>query len=495
MATCLNGVPLSDDQVKMILKKATDWALTNGLVLKPDHTPEGWTRAQCAPFTLFPSVVPRQTLQQAVDCMKDCSSLMYRVAQDQEFLEQALKSVIKVDPFVRGLWDIHTKVQKEGLAQTISLDLFRNDFMMNVMNTDTISSAGIPPSSALELKQIEFNTIAASFAGLVGVTGHLHRYTLDLTGKQYSSEEMPDNDPALGMARGFVKAWELYGNAEAIVLFLVSERETNIVDQRWLEFKVHQLNKKIKVTRATFLDVHEKGSLSQDKKFFLDKEEVAVVYLRTGYGEESYTSEKASTWFWEWSARLMMERSRAIKCPTVRSQLSGFKKVQQELARPGAVERFIRDASAVKRIRHTFAGLYSLDKGSDGDEAVKMAVESPGKFVLKPQREGGGHNLYGDEMKSLLQKIGSTQEREAYILMERIFPLPEKNFLIKAGKPLVSMDTVSEMGIYGVHIGEGEKEIANDTCGHMLRTKSEGTDEGGITVGFAVLDTPFVVDV
>lgn len=489
MATCLNNHPLSDSQVKKILEKATDWALTNGMVLKPSQTPEAHTWGQCAPFTLFPSVVPRQILHQAVSCMKDFNSLMYKVAQDHEFLEQALKSVVKVDPFMSGLWDIHNKVRKEGLAQTISLDLFRNDFMMNVMNMDTTSSAAIPPSSALQLKQIEFNTIAASFAGLVGVTTCLHRYTLDLAGKQYSPEEMPDNDPALGMARGFVKAWELYGNPDAVVLFLVSGAETNIIDQRWLEFKVHQLNKKINVVRATFLDVHEKGSLSQDKKFLLDKEEVAVVYMRTGYGEESYTSEK------EWSARLLMERSRAIKCPTVRSQLSGAKKVQQELARPGAVERFVKDAAAVQRIRATFAGLYSLDKGSDGDEAVKMAIKSPGKFVLKPQREGGGHNLYGDEMKSLLQNIGTTQDREAYILMERIFPLPEKNFLIKAGKPAALLDTVSEIGIYGVHIGEGEKEIANDMCGHMLRTKSQGTDEGGITVGFAVLDTPFLVDV
>jgi hypothetical protein len=32
-------------------------------------------------------------------------------------------------------------------------------------------------------------------------------------------------------------------------------------------------------------------------------------------------------------------------------------------------------------------------------------------------------------------------------------------------------------------------------CGHMLRTKIQGMDEGGIVVGIAVLDTPFVVDI
>ena len=43
-----------------------------------------------------------------------------------------------------------------------------------------------------------------------------------------------------------------------------------------------------------------------------------------------------------------------------------------------------------ERIRSTFAGLYSLDRTPEGDRAVEMALRDPEKFVLKPQREGGG---------------------------------------------------------------------------------------------------------
>ena len=57
-----------------------------------------------------------------------------------------------------------------------------------------------------------------------------------------------------------------------------------------------------------------------------------------------------------------MERSRAIKCPSVHYQLAGCKKIQQELSSPGTLERFIHDKTAIKRIRATFAGQYSLDK-------------------------------------------------------------------------------------------------------------------------------------
>lgn len=63
-----------------------------------------------------------------------------------------------------------------------------------------------------------------------------------------------------------------------------------------------------------------------------------------------------------WEARLLLERSRAVKCPDIATQLAGTKKVQQELSRPGTLERLLPGRTeAVARMRATFAGLYSLD--------------------------------------------------------------------------------------------------------------------------------------
>jgi len=56
-----------------------------------------------------------------------------------------------------------------------------------------------------------------------------------------------------------------------------------------------------------------------------------------------------------------MDRSKSIQIPSVADQLIGTKKVQQIMALPGVVERFVTDPEAVNRIRRTFAGLYSLD--------------------------------------------------------------------------------------------------------------------------------------
>lgn len=88
---------------------------------------------------------------------------------------------------------------------------------------------------------------------------------------------------------------------------------------------------------------------------FRDGLEVAVVYQRSCYVPADFEDNEA------WRCRLMLERSKAIVCPSAGYHLAGTKKVQQVLAQPGVVERFITDANAAERIRATFAAQYSLD--------------------------------------------------------------------------------------------------------------------------------------
>ena len=56
--------------------------------------------------------------------------------------------------------------------------------------------------------------------------------------------------------------------------------------------------------------------------------EISVVYFRAGYTPTDYHGDA------EWLARLKMERSAAVKCPTVAYQCVGAKKIQQVLPRP-----------------------------------------------------------------------------------------------------------------------------------------------------------------
>ncbi|CAN0384747.1 unnamed protein product, partial [Ectocarpus sp. 13 AM-2016] len=155
------------------------------------------------------------------------------------------------------------------------------------------------------------------------------------------------------------------------------------------------------------------------------------------------------------------------------------------------VERFL-GASESAAVRRCFAGLYSV--GPDGDAAATAdAVAHPDRYVLKPQREGGGNNLYGPELKSKLDAGGATDdELRSFVLMQRIFPKTQPAVMVNRGK-CVSGDSISELGVYGTYLGGGEgKELLNEYAGYLVRTKMEGTDEGGVATGYAVLSSPIV---
>ena len=67
------------------------------------------------------------------------------------------------------------------------------------------------------------------------------------------------------------------------------------------------------------------------------------------------------------------------------------------------------------------AGLWGLDDldAPEVAEVLARAEAAPDDFVLKPQREGGGNNLYGPELAARLRE---RKGLAAFILMQRIRP-------------------------------------------------------------------------
>ena len=68
--------------------------------------------------------------------------------------------------------------------------------------------------------------------------------------------------------------------------------------------------------------------------------------------------------------------------------------------------------------------------------------------------KGGGNNIYGDDIIPFLEKIKDSNERNAYILMEKITTPITKNYMVRPGydKPQF-VNVVSELGIFGYIIG------------------------------------------
>jgi glutathione synthase len=58
-----------------------------------------------------------------------------------------------------------------------------------------------------------------------------------------------------------------------------------------------------------------------DDVLYVDGKEIFLVYFRQGYAPKYYPTEE------EWRVRETIEKSLAIKCPSIDYQLSGCKKI------------------------------------------------------------------------------------------------------------------------------------------------------------------------
>ncbi|KAK9146774.1 hypothetical protein Sjap_006677 [Stephania japonica] len=450
---------VSPDLLQQIVYDALVWSSLNGLVVGGKSVQKSGTVPGVgmvhAPFSLLPVNFPESHWRQACELAPIFNDLVDRVSLDGKFLQEALARTKKVDAFTRRLLEIHSKMLEMNKKEELVLGLHRSDYMLDERTKN--------------LLQIELNTISSSFAGLSCVVSELHRTLLNQYGKyvELDFNRVPQNTAVTEFAKALAQAWKEYSNSRAVVMIVVQSEEHNIT------------------IRRTLAEIDSEGQLLPDGTLLVDGCAVAVIYFRAGYAPNDYPSES------EWRARLLMEQSSAVKCPSISYHLTGTKKIQQELAKPNILERFLENKDDIAKLRKCFAGLWSLDDSN----IVKEAIKRPELFVLKPQREGGGNNIYGNDVREILMKLQKedSEELNAYILMQRIFPVVSSALLVREGISHQE-ETISELGIYGAYLRNKDKVIMNDHCGYLVRTKVSSSNEGGVAAGFAVLDSIYVTD-
>ncbi|KAJ3681072.1 hypothetical protein LUZ60_015561 [Juncus effusus] len=462
------------DFVQKLAKEALVWCALHGLVVGDRSSERSGTIPGVglvhAPFSLLPIFLPSVYWNQACDLAPLFNELVDRVSLDADFLQNSLSRTKKVDDFTGRLLDIHLKMLSVNKKEDIRLGLHRSDYMLD--------------SETNMLLQIELNAISSSFPGLGSLVTQLHRTVIkhnsEALGLDYT--KVPENTAAIHFAEALYKAWVEYGNESAVIMVVVQAEERNMYDQYWLtEFLKDKYG--VKSIRKTLGEIDAQGKVLPDGTLFVDGHLTSVVYFRAGYTPNDYPSEA------EWRARLLMEGSSAVKCPSISYHLVGTKKIQQELAKPNVLERFLEDKDEIAKLRKCFAGLWSLDN----EEIVKTAIDKPELFVLKPQREGGGNNTYGEDVRTTLinlQKEGN-EGLAAYILMQRIFPKDSLSHLVRDGI-FHKENTISELGIYSAYLRNKDKVIVNEQSGYLMRTKVSSSNEGGVASGFAVLDSVYL---
>jgi glutathione synthase len=499
---------LSDEQYEVLISDIKDWQITHGSLLKLVHTDEENT-VQCQPVgtTLFPTLFPRDLFHEAHALQKEYNKLYTAVAEDDKWLLDVLKDLIDVDDLASALWEIYQEVREEGIVQDLTLGIFRSDYMMHVNPTESPQRP--------QLKQVELNTVSCAGGVHTNIVSNMHRH-LHRTGSYQSSQPRPDdmiinssslppNSTLKTIAAGLVATHKAYGPAKSqgvadtCILFIVQPTNFNIADERPIEYALWE--ESIPSYRVCWgHDVLSHTSLTPTRELIYHPPsrptpmEVSVVYFRAGFEIHEYNDIGRMT-------RLQLEKSRAIKSPSILSHLTGFKKVQQALVTPGALQRFLSPEEAAK-IEKTFAPIYPLDESSSGQRARKLALdpETARNHVLKPSLEGGGHNVHGEEIVGFLKQ---TPEElwHSYVLMEKITPPPLNNFMMSM-RGLYEGPVISELGILGVCLwkrvldGEGpQAEIVEELDpSWSLRTKDASVDEMSVVKGYGCFDSPALVD-
>ncbi|XP_076824887.1 glutathione synthetase-like [Clavelina lepadiformis] len=431
-----------------------------------------------ASFTLLPSLVTKEGFQFLTSLQPHINKLLHKVSHDHQFLAKVLESLVNVDDFIKRLYDLY-KASKCSGRKGLELGVFRSDYLFHLEVDENGKESHIP-------KQIEMNTLACAFMEFGSKLTSVHSSILKDAGMETLTSQLPSNKVMSEIGFGFQAAWEAYDNPDAIFLFMINECDPNNFDVRAMEDAISKVNKDIVIRKKKFSQLFGCVMLTPDKKLMVNNEEVAVVYFQTGYRPEDYINERS------WDIRRTIEMSCAVVSPVVGYQLAGFKRVQEALAQPNVLEKFIDDPEVARQVRSTFVGFYPLEMNSDGDKFVQMAMKNPDSYVVKEEREGEGDNHFGDDIIKLFNEVGSDKRRCAYTLMDKICPKPIDNVFVTANG-FEEVKAVSEFGTFGVILTRGDKIIENFSSGHLLRTTPGGSNDGRCLTGAAVLDSPILV--
>ena len=511
--------------LRRLVDELKDYQITQGSLLKVVyHETEHSVPSVPVGVAVFPSPFPRRCFDEACSIQLAYNRLYVAIAEDDEWLESVLRDLIKHDRLVSALWGIHKKVKQDVELPRLSLGIFRSDYMLH-----SLSPSQGHEIDGLSIKQVEMNTfsVAGGTHGNIVANMHRHLYNAEaystigkapVPGMQWPVQPtMPSNTTISSIVSSLQRAHAEYlriysPTSKCCILMIVQPLNGNICDERPIQYALSDTGiPMFRVTHGSHVLDRTRLGDDQDRALIYSytsatlgtaaiEYEVSVVYHRAGYDPKEYDDTGVES-------RLRLERSRAVKCPSVLSHLSTLKKVQQALTVSGAVERFVSAEDAVT-VRKTFMPIYALDDSPQGHIGREIATD-PTKahdHVLKPCLEGGGHNVFRENIAKYLSEI-PRNIWTSHILMEMIRPPTVYNMLMTPNG-LYKGPVISELGMFGCCLwrsnpgdqgktssGADDIEfIFNEQGGWSFKTKSQDVDEMSVVKGHGCFDSPMLVE-
>jgi glutathione synthetase len=552
---------LPEATIESIIAHIKDYQANHGSLIKViGSETEHSVRLHPVGVSVFPTLFPRKLFDEAVELQRIYNKLYCKVAEDVQWLQEVTSPLRDTEPLIDALWTVYEEVQKRrenGSAQfpvqNVSGGVFRSDYMLHWQDDDVDEDEannnnnnnknreeendGLHWMNKVTLKQVEFNSYSCAGGAHANKVADMHRFLVrrhvyhdfplgeDDMNLQSTRENpirqdsLPKNKTIDKIAYMLAAALTEYGSSSSssssdrqptAVLMVVQPHNFNTTDERPIEYALWNWEdggSPIPTYRVEWQDVLRYTTLTETGQLLFHPEEahgksieIGVVYHRAGYEPKEYSSDHGI------ETRIRLELSRAVKFPSVLGHITTTKKVQQALAAPGRVlERWLTPESAHK-IRQTFVKLYPLDDGTPaGVKGVELATndDSAVDYILKPSLEGGGHNIYGDDIPDFLNTIPRSQW-SAYILMERICSPPGVFNVLMSSEGIVAGDVVSELGIFGTCLWRSvpNEDSRRSTCemiknkvgGWSFKTKDAFLDEMSVVKGFGCFDTPCLVD-
>ena len=463
---------MQTQEQKELIQYAIEHAKLYGIL---NYRPDGVLTH--APFSLSPYTMDESVFEEMAELTVPFSELMIRVSRNKDFLAHHLEPIAAIDPFLKMLLECRSR----EITQSRQLLVQRNDFFIvnaKQYNDKQNSPAANKITEGAILRQVELNTVSASFPFLISRLNQLHKYLFE----KYKLPEVIENNPLDAVVDAFAHAVKNYGKSDCVMLVVVQPDEKNIFDQLGMELHLWEKHK-IATVRKTLNEIHIDGKLRQGH-LVVDGKTVAVTYYRAGYTPDDFPAKEA------FKGRQLIEASSSIQVPDLAMQLSGMKKIQQVLTKKEVLADFVSEEISGSFLK-TFAKMHTLDEIINTHEGKVSADEwlsnHPDDYVLKPQREGGGNNYFGTDILKILPTI-KKEEQKAYIMMEKIQALPHSSIQIVNGQA-ETLNCISEIGRFGVCFAENGEIKNNLDAGYLVRTKARNVNEGGVCAGFACLNT------
>ena len=239
--------------------------------------------------------------------------------------------------------------------------------------------------------------------------------------------------------------------------------------------------------KQIYSDTH----FDENQNLVYDNQIISLFYFRAGYSENDFPDKES------WDALEKIETSSAIKCPNVNTFLCTFKIFQFVLQNEAVLERYLPEKLIADDIKRMFAKMYSVSTMSPEERKELYADMKANytKYIVKPQKEGGGNNFYNEDILKVLPKDNSDDVSDILansLIMERITPKEQECLiLIKNGLKLAKC--ISEISVYGIILADKDKVYINKSAGFLIRTKESHVQEGGVVSGFSAIDIPYLV--